>query len=880
MKRGVFIVLGLFLIIVLTNVIYAAEPYGIRISPVNSSSKVGVREAFVALYIDSDGYDNIYETRVRFLGKDGNKKRVVLRYSKVENKVYVRDNSGSSPWIGGYIPGSNNLLESSYVEINVSRIVVENIDKDKLKVRWPVTFKENFTGNYSVELYVSDINNSNYNDNLLKNFGTWNVVSQDTQKPPCISQTCSELGKTCGTWDNGCGTIIDCGECPPPTPSCGNNQCETGESCSSCSQDCGSCPVTCIDNDNDNYNSNGGSCGAVDCNDNNNEVNPGKNEVCYNNIDDNCNGIINEGCGVSSNGCSGCLFGNSCYSIGIRIVKDNEPSYCDVNKTIKSQKNLDSSCENNFECKSNECSVGKCIFLEGEVQELKTDIKSLEEEVQKVKSEVSFFKKLLCGIKDFLGIQGYNECIEVPPTSVCGNNQCETGESCSSCSQDCGSCPPPAPVCGDNVCNGEESCSSCSQDCGSCPVTCTDNDKDGYGNPASNTCTFSQLDCNDNNNKVNPGIKEVCTNAIDDDCDGKIDSSDSDCVSAVCGNAQCETGESCSTCSKDCGSCPITGKGIWISKEEIMKLPMSGDAWTNVKSEADKSACSPDLSNQDDNCNIRILAKALVYARTGDTKYLNDVKSALTSIANSGTYNGRALALGRELGAYVISADIIDLKNTDSALDSKFRDKIKVLLTTPTTGGPSNLIKCHEDRPNNWGTNCGASRIAVDLYLGDKTDLEKAAGVFKGWLGDRTSYAGFSYGELTWQCDPTKPVGINPKGCIKEGHSIDGVLPDDQRRSGSFSWPPPKENYVYGGLGGALIQAVILSRQGYDVWNWQDKALLRAFQWTHNEANFPPASDDTWQSSIINHYYNTNFPASVPSSPGKNTGWTDWTHAK
>ena len=555
MKRGVFIVLGLFLIIVLTNVIYAAEPYGIRISPVNSSSKVGVREAFVALYIDSDGYDNIYETRVRFLGKDGNKKRVVLRYSKVENKVYVRDNSGSSPWIGGYIPGSNNLLESSYVEINVSRIVVENIDKDKLKVRWPVTFKENFTGNYSVELYVSDINNSNYNDNLLKNFGTWNVVSQDTQKPPCISQTCSELGKTCGTWDNGCGTIIDCGECPPPTPSCGNNQCETGESCSSCSQDCGSCPVTCIDNDNDNYNSNGGSCGAVDCNDNNNEVNPGKNEVCYNNIDDNCNGIINEGCGVSSNGCSGCLFGNSCYSIGIRIVKDNEPSYCDVNKTIKSQKNLDSSCENNFECKSNECSVGKCIFLEGEVQELKTDIKSLEEEVQKVKSEVSFFKKLLCGIKDFLGIQGYNECIEVPPASVCGNNQCETGESCSSCSQDCGSCPPPAPVCGNAQCEIGESCSSCSEDCGVCTPVCGDGSCNGK-----ESCSSCSQDCG------------ICTPTCGDKiCNGAetCSSCPGDCnecppPTPSCGNNQCETGESCTTCSQDCGSCPSEGCGDGI----------------------------------------------------------------------------------------------------------------------------------------------------------------------------------------------------------------------------------------------------------------------------------------------------------------------------
>src|SRR3989344_5887216 len=55
-----------------------------------------------------------------------------------------------------------------------------------------------------------------------------------------------------------------------------------------------------------------------------------------------------------------------------------------------------------------------------------------------------------------------------------------------------------------------------------------------------------------------------------------------------------------------------------------------------------------------------------------------------TSVVNSGTYNGRALALGRELAAYVISADLIDLKNFDVALDTSFRAKIRSLLTTPT----------------------------------------------------------------------------------------------------------------------------------------------------------------------------------------------------
>lgn len=55
--------------------------------------------------------------------------------------------------------------------------------------------------------------------------------------------------------------------------------------------------VICIDTDLDSYNGTGGSCGALDCNDLNNAVNPGVAENCGTNYDDNCDGSVNEGCG-------------------------------------------------------------------------------------------------------------------------------------------------------------------------------------------------------------------------------------------------------------------------------------------------------------------------------------------------------------------------------------------------------------------------------------------------------------------------------------------------------------------------------------------------------------------------------------------------------
>ena len=312
-------------------------------------------------------------------------------------------------------------------------------------------------------------------------------------------------------------------------------------------------------------------------------------------------------------------------------------------------------------------------------------------------------------------------------------------------------------------------------------------------------------------------------------------------------------------------------KNIWLSKAEIMALPTSGTAWDTVKRYADQATGAADLSNQDSMANVNCLAAALVYARTGDQTALGKVKKSLQAITG-GLPVGRALALGRELCAYVVAADLIDYN------DTAFNDKIRALLTAPTSGGPANLIACQKQRPNNWGMHATASIVAVYAYLGDKAGLDSAANIFKGWLGDRSAYAGFTYGELDWQADPSKPVGINPVGATKQGHNIDGALPDDMRRGGAFAWPPKATVYPWEALQGATVAAQLLTRAGYPAWEWCDKALLRAVQFLYN-INWPATGDDGWQPWLINAAYGTNFPTSQTGVTGKNMGFTSWTHA-
>jgi hypothetical protein len=318
--------------------------------------------------------------------------------------------------------------------------------------------------------------------------------------------------------------------------------------------------------------------------------------------------------------------------------------------------------------------------------------------------------------------------------------------------------------------------------------------------------------------------------------------------------------------------------GILIGKSELAKLPTSGTAWINLKSWADGAAGTPDIQNQDEDNDIHVLAKGLVYARTGIASYRAGVLANLKAAVGSEA-GGRTLALGRNLPGYVIAADLIDLGSYDPTFDNNvFRPWLRGLLSENLSG--DTLRSTHEDRPNNWGTHAGAARAALARYLGATAELVRTAQVFHGWLGDRGSYAGFKYGDLSWQCDPANPVGINPRGCSKGGRVLDGALPDDMRRGGTFQWPPVSTGYPWEALQGATLQALILDRAGFNAFAWEDRAILRAASFLYDRALWLPTGDDTWQPWLLNRVYNMTWAATSPAHAGKNMAFTDWLYPR
>ena len=124
-------------------------------------------------------------------------------------------------------------------------------------------------------------------------------------------------------------------------------------------------------------------------------------------------------------------------------------------------------------------------------------------------------------------------CLAPAPTGsfCCGDAVCDGEENTSTCALDCG--PPPAPFCGDGnvdlgeICDGAnlngDTCVdlgftsgtlSCQSDCLAYDISSCSNDE----------CVYTA----DEQKKGKNG-RALCSDGIDNDCDGNIDGADPDC---------------------------------------------------------------------------------------------------------------------------------------------------------------------------------------------------------------------------------------------------------------------------------------------------------------------------------------------------------------
>jgi hypothetical protein len=234
--------------------------------------------------------------------------------------------------------------------------------------------------------------------------------------------------------------------------------------------------------------------------------------------------------------------------------------------------------------------------------------------------------------------------------------------------------------------------------------------------------------------------------------------------------------------------------------------------------------------------------------------------------------------MSRSIPSYVIAADLVGL---DPAQDRAFRAFLSGLRTRPLEGhsGGVDLLSTALRSPSNWGAMARAAMTAIDLYLGDRVQLALVARAHRAFLGETVADP-LVYTDTAWHANSRDRAGINRRGATVLGRTADGVLPEDQRRTGEPTGGAAAQgSYPWEALQGAMVTAVLLDRAGVVGFAAGDDALRRSFLWLWGPNGNPADGDDLWQPWLMNSIRGTSFPTQATKSPGKNMAWTDWTHA-
>lgn len=313
--------------------------------------------------------------------------------------------------------------------------------------------------------------------------------------------------------------------------------------------------------------------------------------------------------------------------------------------------------------------------------------------------------------------------------------------------------------------------------------------------------------------------------------------------------------------------------GILVSAAELAALPTSGATWNALKATADGGWGSANISDKDNRHAVHALSGALVYARTGATTYRAKVIGAIESAMAVGwvVSNGTELGVSRNLGAYVMAADLVGYRTT------AFEGWIRTLLTSKVdTHSIWNVVnEVSEISANNHGTFALASRAAAAIYLGDRADLDRAWTIFRGYSdGSWARFRPTADYDPVWQCGSAY-VPVNP-ACTKDGRDLGGVPVDDAARS---SYPNPDGGYVNEAMQGYALMGILFSRQGYPAWSTGDNAILRVAQFQQRFGIWNYHSTGYHVGSVINHFYGASLPV-ASAVPGRLLGYTDWLYGQ
>jgi hypothetical protein len=146
------------------------RPENVSVIPSSGSGPVGVVTYFTTTWSDPNGWFDLKQCYFHIGASASKVNNVTLMYNVLKDKLWILSDDGST-WLGGYEPGSANVLENSQALVDCSLTTAEGAWYT-VEVRWAITFKPGFTGTKKLGMKCMDRHGARDKGMWM---GTWTI---------------------------------------------------------------------------------------------------------------------------------------------------------------------------------------------------------------------------------------------------------------------------------------------------------------------------------------------------------------------------------------------------------------------------------------------------------------------------------------------------------------------------------------------------------------------------------------------------------------------------------------------------------------------------------------------------------------------------------
>jgi uncharacterized repeat protein (TIGR01451 family) len=165
------------------------------VTPSTGSGPVSVTTYFTTTWKDADGWQDLKKCFFLISPRATVVDSVFLLYNAKRDKLWIRSDDGSA-WLGGFAPGSDNVLENSQAKVYCKKTRMRTRG-DTLGVRWAIEFKSGYVGTKKLGLACRDGHNA-WAKRQWK--GAWTITAPPTGTPTATpSPTSTNTSTPTGT---------------------------------------------------------------------------------------------------------------------------------------------------------------------------------------------------------------------------------------------------------------------------------------------------------------------------------------------------------------------------------------------------------------------------------------------------------------------------------------------------------------------------------------------------------------------------------------------------------------------------------------------------------------------------------------------------------